>query len=177
MIAIYLLAIVAANVSAALLGPGITILNAFLLIGLDLTVRDVLHARWAAEGFQRLDRSRLPVRMGALIVAGGALSYIATPGAGPIAVASALSWAAASAVDALVFHIVAAHGRRPHPVRGVMASNVAGAAVDSLLFPTLAFGALLWPVILGQFVAKVLGGTVWLVVIRHLQLRRERAAA
>jgi hypothetical protein len=38
---------------------------------------------------------------------------------------------------------------------------VAGAAVDSLIFPTLAFGALLPHIVALQFVAKVAGGAAW----------------
>jgi uncharacterized PurR-regulated membrane protein YhhQ (DUF165 family) len=40
-------------------------------------------------------------------------------------------------------------------------SNVAGAAVDSLIFPTLAFGVLMPHIVALQFVAKVLGGAAW----------------
>jgi uncharacterized PurR-regulated membrane protein YhhQ (DUF165 family) len=43
----------------------------------------------------------------------------------------------------------------------VNGSNVLSAAVDSVLFPTIAFGALLPVIVLGQFAAKVLGGAVW----------------
>ena len=39
-------------------------------------------------------------------------------------------------------------------------SNVPSALTDSLVFPTLAFGAFLWPILLGQFAAKVLDGLV-----------------
>lgn len=44
-------------------------------------------------------------------------------------------------------------------------SNVAGAAVDSLIFPTLAFGALMPHIVAMQFVAKVAGGAIWAAVI------------
>jgi len=40
-------------------------------------------------------------------------------------------------------------------------SNLAGAAVDSLVFPTLAFGALMPHIVAMQFVAKVAGGAIW----------------
>jgi hypothetical protein len=40
---------------------------------------------------------------------------------------------------------------------------VAGAAVDSLLFPTLAFGVLMPGIVLAQFVAKIAGG--WQITI------------
>lgn len=44
-------------------------------------------------------------------------------------------------------------------------SNVAGALVDSAVFPTLAFGEVLPLVILGQFAAKSAGGAVWSLVL------------
>jgi hypothetical protein len=45
-------------------------------------------------------------------------------------------------------------------------SNVAGAAVDSLIFPLLAFGLpMLWPIVLGQLVAKIAGGAIWSAVL------------
>lgn len=46
LITLYLFAIVAANLLVAEFGPSVTILNAFLFIGLDITVRDHLHERW-----------------------------------------------------------------------------------------------------------------------------------
>jgi uncharacterized PurR-regulated membrane protein YhhQ (DUF165 family) len=46
-------------------------------------------------------------------------------------------------------------------MRRANASNVAGAAIDSLVFPTIAFGVLMPQIILMQFAAKVAGGAVW----------------
>lgn len=162
---VYLAAIVAANVAAAAWGPSVTVASAFLLVGLDLTLRDKLHVEWAARGV-------LAPRMGLLIMTAGALSYVATPGAGPIAVASAVAWAVASAADAFVFHVVV---RRAGRDTAVHSSNVVGAAIDSVLFPTLAFGAVLPLVVLGQFAAKVAGGALWLGVIRAVSQRRQAA--
>jgi uncharacterized PurR-regulated membrane protein YhhQ (DUF165 family) len=50
-------------------------------------------------------------------------------------------------------------------------SNVPSALTDSLVFPTLAFGAFLWPILLGQFAAKVLGGFVCSLFFRWLDER------
>ena len=68
-ILLYLAAIVAANVTVALWGPAVSVLNAFLFIGLDLSCRDVLHERWAAGS-----RASLWGKMALLIGAGGLLS-------------------------------------------------------------------------------------------------------
>ena len=43
----------------------------------------------------------------------------------------------------------------------------AGAAVDSVVFPALAFGAMLPLIVVGQFGAKVLGGAAWSLVLRR----------
>ena len=55
-------------------------------------------------------------------------------------------------------------------------SNVPSAMVDSLVFPTLAFGAFLWPIVLGQFVAKVLGGFVWSLIFEGFDRWKLRKA-
>jgi len=46
-------------------------------------------------------------------------------------------------------------------------SNTVGAAVDSLLFPTIAFGVLMPEIIALQFVAKVAGGAIWSFVLMY----------
>ena len=40
-------------------------------------------------------------------------------------------------------------------------SNFFAAGADSLLFPTIAFGAFMPLIVLAQWTAKVLGGLVW----------------
>jgi hypothetical protein len=54
----------------------------------------------------------------------------------------------------------------------VNGSNVVSAAIDSLVFPTLAFGALLPWIVAGQFAAKVAGGAVWAAVFRSRRSTR-----
>jgi uncharacterized PurR-regulated membrane protein YhhQ (DUF165 family) len=143
-IAIYAAAMTLANLAVAQWGPGIMPLIAFTLIGLDLALRDWLHVRLK------------PWQMGALIAAAGLLTYLLNPAAERIAVASAIAFGAAALADWAVF------ARLPGSwLRRANGSNVAGAAVDSLLFPTLAFGALMPGVVAAQFVAKVLGGALW----------------
>lgn len=149
LVAVYLVAIVAANLLVARYGPSVVILNAFLFIGWDLVARDRLHEAWAGRG--------LVWRMGVLILAGSALSYLLNRDAGPIAAASFVAFLLASIADWLIFHALR---NRPWMVRSNL-SNVAGALVDSIVFPTLAFGVLMPAIVAGQFVAKVLGGFVW----------------
>ncbi|GAB4440301.1 MAG: hypothetical protein OHK0015_36130 [Chloroflexi bacterium OHK40] len=149
----YLLALVAANLLAARFGPGVTVLNAFLFIGLDLSTRDQLHARWQGR--------RLWPRMLLLIGSGGLLAFL-LGGSGHIAIASSLAFIAAGSADALVYHALGRHARL---VR-INGSNLAGAIVDSLLFPLLAFGwPLSWAIVLGHILAKVVGGALWAHVL------------
>ena len=149
LIAAYLAAVVAANLSVTFFGPASAPVNALLFIGLDLTARDRLHAAWAGRG--------LKWKMGLLILLGSLLSALLNPASARVSAASAVAFLAAGATDSLVYH-------RTGSVRR---SNLAGAAVDSLLFAPLAFGGVLPLVCAGQFGAKVLGGELWARVLRH----------
>lgn len=158
-VAVYLGAIIIANLSVAYFGPSITIVNAFLFIGLDLTTRDSLHELWHGR----------VAPMVALIAVGGLISWVLNAGAGQIALASTVAFMAAAATDYAIYRAL---GERARWMR-VNGSNIGGSAVDSILFPTLAFGALLPAVVLGQFAAKVLGGLFWYGVLNALSLRRQ----
>ena len=145
---IYAVAMTLANLLVATFGPSISPINAFFLIGLDLTLRDWLHVRLKTW------------QMGCLIVGTGGLSYLLNPAAGMIAVASAVAFLVAALVDWVVF--VRTTGTW---IKRANVSNTVGAAVDSLLFPTIAFGALMPEIVALQFVAKVAGGAVWSYVL------------
>lgn len=164
MIIAYLAAIVAANLTVAMFGPGMIVVNAALFIGLDLTARDRLHEQWHGD--------RLALKMALLIAAGSAISWMLNRSAGQIAMASAVSFAAAAAVDAVVFHRLDGH---PRWLR-VNGSNIPSALVDSVLFPALAFGALLPAIVLGQFAAKVVGGIAWERSLSYYERKRKRTS-
>lgn len=151
---IFVLAIVAANLSAAFLGPIATPFNAFFLIGLDLSLRDSLHDRWTGD--------KLAFRMGLLIFSGGAISFLLNPSSGPIAVASCVAFIGAGTADAVTYTV---WRRFPYLIRANV-SNVSGAMVDSLLFPTIAFGAMMPEIVALQFAAKVAGGFWWSLILR-----------
>ena len=51
-------------------------------------------------------------------------------------------------------------------------SNVVGAAVDSILFPTIAFGVFMPEIITAQFAAKLIGGAVWAYAIGRYVRKR-----
>jgi uncharacterized PurR-regulated membrane protein YhhQ (DUF165 family) len=161
---LYLVSIVLANLLVAAFGPKVVILNAFLFIGLDLTARDKLHDAWKGN--------HLFLKMTALIATGSILSWVLNRDAGQIALASFVAFAAASTVDTVVYQLL---GDYPRWLR-INGSNVPSAAVDSVVFPTLAFGAFLWPIVLGQFLAKVLGGFVWSLVFRWFDQHNPKKA-
>lgn len=152
-VAIYAFAMVVANLLISEFGRAVVPLNAFLLIGLDLALRDLLHVRLK------------PSQMGALIAVSGALTYALNPSAAHIALASACAFAAASLSDWAVFSSL----RGTWMVRA-NASNVAGALVDSIVFPAMAFGGLDPALVAQMFAAKVAGGFAWSLIIQRSRL-------
>lgn len=162
-VAAYLFAVVAANLSVAIWGPSVTVINAFLFIGLDLTARDRLHEAWSGR--------HLWARMLLLIATGGAISYVLNRDTAQIAIASTVAFIAAGIVDAVAYTLLGSRSKRFR----VNGSNVLSAAVDSVVFPTLAFGALLPAIVLGQFIAKIAGGAVWYEVLRALPVGKRQA--
>lgn len=152
----------AANLLVARFGPAVTVVNAFLFIGLDLTARDKLHDAWHGK--------RLWLKMAALIAIGSALSWLLNRNAGQIAIASFVAFALAGTADTVAYHLL---GRRARLLR-INGSNVVSAAVDSVVFPALAFGfPLLFGVMAGQFAAKVGGGFIWSLVLHKSGVRNE----
>lgn len=149
-IAAYAAAMIFANLTVSAFGPWVSPINAFVLIGLDLALRDWLHVRLRQW------------EMGLLIGLTGVLTWVLNPAAGQIAIASSLAFTAAALADWGVFVRVPGSWLKRANV-----SNVAGAAVDSLVFPTIAFGALMPQIVLAQFAAKVAGGAVWAWVLRR----------
>lgn len=157
--AAYIAAIIAANLSIAHWGPSASIVNAFLLIGVDLAIRDLID--------DQLGRRRWP--MLALIATAGAASYALNPASGRIAAASTAAFVLASIADWTVYRALrdrAAWADRAN------ASNTVGAAVDSFAFPALAFGfPLLWLVMVGQLAAKIGGGALAVTIISYTRRR------
>jgi queuosine precursor transporter len=155
LVLVYLLAIVLANLMVSWFGAGITIINAFLFIGLDLTNRDKLHDAWNGRG--------LVWKMGLLIAMGSIISWGINRASGRIALASFIAFACASVVDTLVYQILY---NRSKLIR-VNGSNVISAGMDSILFPAIAFGfPLMFGIMAGQFLAKVSGGFIWFWILR-----------
>jgi len=141
---VYAIAMTLANLSIVIFGVWVSPINAFLFIGLDLALRDWLQMQIKVW------------QMAVLIAVSGALTYALNQNAGMIAVASAASFMLAALADWAVFSKITGSWFKRANV-----SNFAGAAVDSVAFPTIAFGVLMPEIIAMQFVAKISGGLIW----------------
>ena len=97
-VALYLIAIVIANLTVAWFGPRMVVVNAFLFIGLDLTARDYLHEAWHGRG--------LLWKMTLLIGTGSAISYALNKDAAQIAIASFIVFACAAIADTIIYHLL-----------------------------------------------------------------------
>ena len=161
-VAMYLIAIVAANLSSAKFGPGASIINAFLFIGLDLTSRDKLHEAWGGKC--------LWPKMFALIVTGSLISWLLNRNAGSIAIASLVAFGCAGLIDAAVYQFL--HDKAW--MVKVNGSNVFSALADSIIFPTIAFGSFMPLIVVGQFLAKTLGGFLWSILLKGKQHDRHQ---
>lgn len=160
LVLLYLAAIVIANLTVAMFGPAAIYVNAFALIGLDLSCRDRLHDAWQRRG--------LTWKMGLLILAGSALSWLLNARAGRVATASLTAFALAALVDAMLYQWLHRH---PYLIR-CNGSNVGGAIVDSLAFPTIAFGEFSLLTSLLQFLAKFAGGFAWSLILNRSQRKK-----
>ena len=151
---IYIAALVVANLLVAWFGPWFSAINAFVLIGLDLSLRDKLHEQWQND--------KLILKMGGLIAVASVISYLLNPAAGAIALASFVAFALAMIADTIAYHFL----RKKSWMIRSNGSNVTGAAVDSIAFPTIAFGGLMPEIVALQFIAKLMGGGVWSYLLK-----------
>lgn len=158
-VVIYACAMTLANLLIAHFGPWFSPINAFVLIGLDLALRDALHVRLSGR------------QMLALILASGALTYALNPSAQHIVVASAAAFTLAALVDWRVFAALGGTW-----LRRSIGSNAVGAVVDTVVFSTLAFIVLspapkplevVAQIAALQFAAKVAGGALWALAMNR----------
>ena len=164
LIALYLVAIVLANLLLVEFGPRAAFINCFVLVGFDLVVRDELHQRWKGR--------QLWWRMLLLIGTGSCLTLLLNHNAGRIAFASFVAFFGAGIVDSICYHLL---GKRAFLLK-VNGSNVLSAFTDSILFVFVAFGMpLLWTLIIYQCLMKIFGGVLWSVLWVKLGLRQPQS--
>jgi hypothetical protein len=139
-VAAFLALVVAANMLTAQyglipVGLGLTATAGTWAAGLVLLARDLVHdtaGRWAVAG---------------CIAAGAALSAVLTTP--QLALASGVAFAVSEAADYAVYAPLRRHGW----ARAVLASNLVGSAVDSVIFLALA-GFPIWSAMPGQMYVK-----------------------
>lgn len=149
----YIIALCIANYLVFIFGPWWSIINSFILIGFDFIVRDKLHEKL---GF---------IKISLIVLVAAILSYILNPAGGIIAIASGISFLAASLTDGFIYQLLI---KRRWIVKSNI-SNTGASAVDSLLFPAIAFGAFLPWIVFGQFITKVFGGAIWSFLLRKIK--------
>lgn len=145
---IYIFAICAANFSALTFGIWVTPINAFILIGLELIIRDILH--------HKLTKSQMIL----VVLIASILSFLINHKAMNIAIASFVAVTASCFVDYVVYSKVQGAWFKRSTL-----SNIASGLTDSLIFPLLAFGVFAPLVILLQWSAKVFGGVFWCYLV------------
>ncbi|SDM99481.1 hypothetical protein SAMN04488074_13124 [Lentzea albidocapillata subsp. violacea] len=129
---------------AVILGP-LIIPAGTLWAGMTFTLRDLLHETLGPSGVT------------VVVAAGAGLSWLlASP---QIAVASVVAFAVSEALDSALYAMLRPSSR----IRAVLASNLAGLVVDSLLFVPLAFGS--FAAAPGQVVGKAVATLLTLAVL------------
>lgn len=150
----YLLCIVLANVLVASLGWVGMVVASVLLLPFDMTLKDHLQERWHG-------RSLLP-RMATLIFVGSVASAVIAPSTATVATGSFVAFACGSFVDTLVFEFGRDRMSRQH--RSI-ASNVACAVVDTVVFQLIVFSVVTPEMVVAQIVMKAFGGVVWPMIL------------
>jgi uncharacterized PurR-regulated membrane protein YhhQ (DUF165 family) len=159
-LAAYIATIAAANWATAHYGlipvaPGLTATAGTYAAGAALGLRDLVHhtggRTWVIAG----------------ITAGAAITTLTSP---TLAIASTAAFTVAELADWAVYSPLRARGW----ARAVLASNTAGAVLDTLLFLTLAGFPVTAAAVSGQLVGKVLWVTLLpiLIVLGIRQVRR-----
>lgn len=151
----YLGAAVVANLLATRFGQVALPWVAFFIIPFDLCARDVLHDRWRGH--------HLWLSMLALVLTGSALTVFFNPGSTRVATASAIAFASAGLADTLIYAAM----RRSSRFARMNGSNAVSAVVDSIVFPTVAFGGLSLWLSGAQAAAKFTGGVLWSILFLY----------
>jgi uncharacterized PurR-regulated membrane protein YhhQ (DUF165 family) len=161
---LYLGALVVANLLVARFGPDFSIVTAFFFVGLNFYCRDALHERWHNQHLVR----NMAMLIGSASLLSFVLALVLNNGNLPpdvvlrIGIASLVALAVSEGFDAYVYHKLF----KLPKFQKRNGSNLVSSAIDSGVFPIIAFGfPLLVPVMVGQFLAKVGGGFLWSLIL------------
>jgi len=145
----YLAAIVAANGLVSAYGQAALPFTAFVLIPFDLVARDVLHEQWRGRN--------LWAKMAILVLSGSLISFVTTIATIQVAAASSLAFLCAGVADVVIYHLLDRHSR----FIKMNGSNSIAAIVDSVVFPLVAFGSIIFTLSAAQALSKFIGGFIW----------------
>lgn len=148
-ILLYLSTAAGANLVLASCGQWMMPVLALIFIGLDMTLRDSLHARWEGKN--------LWLRMLLLILGGSLLSYCINPSSQRICFASAIVFILSGIVDTFVYSILT---KRSFFVKANV-SNLFSSLVDTSTFALLAFSQIEWAPCSLSYLAKVTGALLF----------------
>lgn len=149
MIPLYVWGIALSDLGVWRLGPDSAPLMGGLVVGLDLVVRNRLHALWSGR--------RVWPRMIGLTALGAGLSALIYRDSAPVAWASFDAYLFGGLSATLAWD--AAGGRDDRRCRWT--ALAVGSAVDALVFTVVAFRAAYPVLIVRIMVCKLLGGVVW----------------
>jgi len=156
-ILIFLIAIVLANLSILYIGPQMAIWNSFILIGLDISLRDKLHERWHGKKLKR--------NIFFLVLTGAIITFLFNTQALWICIGSVLAFSLALFGDSYVYEKLFHKSK----LEKMNISNMASALIDSGVFVLIALHFLPLKeqieIISMMAGAKVLGGSVWAWVL------------
>jgi hypothetical protein len=160
-VALYLCAIILANLLVGKFGATVVIPIGFCLVGLDITTRDTLHELWHRNKW---------LKMGILIALGSLISWLLNRDVSQIAIASFVAFCASAIIDTIIYALLY---KKNYYIK-VNGSNLFSSFADSTIFLSIAFGAFMPLLILSQFGAKVIGGFLWSLVLRKYSIRKAK---
>jgi uncharacterized PurR-regulated membrane protein YhhQ (DUF165 family) len=152
-ILLYLAALVSANLAITEFREIAFYLVGFLLIPLDMILRDILHERWRDNN--------ITLRMGGLIVLGGFITWLFNHETLQVAIASVSAFATSMTVNALVYQGMLNFTRFTR----MNTSNLFASIADSAVFCLLFFG---WDpmIVVVQSLIKFSGGFLFTLIFK-----------
>jgi hypothetical protein len=151
-ILLYLVALIVANLTISVFGENGFYVVGFLLIPIDMLLRDILHERW---------KDNISIRMGGLIALGGVLTWLLNTDTLIIGIASVSAFTASMVVNTWIYQRMFGSSR----VTKMNVSNFFASIVDSSVFILIFFG-FDWKIILIQSLIKFSGGFIFTLLFK-----------
>lgn len=156
LVLIYIGMIAVANGVVTRYGQEALPFTAFLMIPLDLVVRDLLQDRW-----QLRQRWMMYICMLILILTGSLVSYLTTIASNRIATASMVAFCVTGIIDLLTYQSMIKLGR----IFRINAATIIAAFSDTLIFLAIAFDEHDAFLAAAQIITKCCGGLFWSLLL------------